>query len=217
MNEDAILSAQMDFYRRNRAGCAFAAFAAKDPRRYGWAQSVCAPSASDIDTVIRAGITDAAVTTISVILPAITTADALLAFALELRHSRLIVLGHKDQFEDSLCLGFRALVPPKLSWISGFAPFSFMPVTRRAPFVELALRVKPRPAYTVILKPAPDDAIHLADLDMLGMTKAAFQTLWDNSLTHTAKLLGHTPDLRSAAKTTFSLPLSLAGNLFDSW
>lgn len=217
MEASDILTAQMEFYRRNRAGCAFAAFAAKDHRKYGWTQTITAPNAPAIDALIQSAITDPKVTMVSAVFPTVDSPQALLAFADELRHCSRLTLGQKEAFGDSLCLGFRVLVPPKVSWISGFAPFEFMPVTRRAPYVELAFRVKPRPDYRVVLKSAPGNVIHLADLDLLGMTQAAFRTLWDNSLSHTAKLLGHAPDLRSAAKTTLSLPLSLVGTHFDSW
>lgn len=59
------------------------------------------------------------------------------------------------------------------------------------------------------MKEAPPGVIHLADMDMKGMQKIQFQSLWDGSFRNTERVIGHQPDLRSAAKTTFAIPLEL--------
>jgi len=45
-------------------------------------------------------------------------------------------------------------------------------------------------------------------MDMKGMGENKFKSLWFGSFDNTEKLLGHKPDLRSAAKTTFAVPVS---------
>ena len=57
------------------------------------------------------------------------------------------------------------------------------------------------------MKEAPENVLHLADMDMKGMGENKFKALWYGSLDNTEKVLGHKPDLRSAAKTTFAVPL----------
>lgn len=201
--------AQFDFYRRNRAGCLFAAIAAKHPMRYGWVQKVLPPREGAIDKVIEQAIGDRAVTMLSLIFPAINTPRSLIDLIHTLRKCRLVYLEQNHLFEDSRCFGFRARVDDLSSWISGFGPFSFFPVTRRAPYTEVTFRVKPRPNFKWVMKKSPPGVIHLADLDMLGMADAMFRTVWRATLKRTAQLLGHEPDLRSAAKTTFSVPTKI--------
>lgn len=57
------------------------------------------------------------------------------------------------------------------------------------------------------MKEAPEGVIHLADMDMKGMKDIQLQYLWDGSFKNTERIIGHKPDLRSAAKTTFAVPL----------
>lgn len=59
------------------------------------------------------------------------------------------------------------------------------------------------------MKEAPDGVIHLADMDMKGMSENKFKALWYGSLDRAEEVIGHRPDLRSAAKTTFAVPASL--------
>ena len=46
-------------------------------------------------------------------------------------------------------------------------------------------------------------------MDMKGMSENRFKSLWYGSFDRTEHLLGHKPDLRSAAKTTFAIPAQL--------
>lgn len=59
------------------------------------------------------------------------------------------------------------------------------------------------------MKKAPKNVLHLADMDMKGMNENKFKSLWYGSLDNTERVLGHRPDLRSAAKTTFAVPSRL--------
>lgn len=53
------------------------------------------------------------------------------------------------------------------------------------------------------------DVLHLADMDMKGMGENQFKSLWYGSFAKVEDILGSKPDLRSAAKTTFAIPLDL--------
>jgi len=59
------------------------------------------------------------------------------------------------------------------------------------------------------MKEAPLGVIHLADMRMHGMSENKFQSLWYGSFDNTERVIGHKPDLRSAAKTTFAVPVSM--------
>jgi hypothetical protein len=73
------------------------------------------------------------------------------------------------------------------------------------------MRVKDRPSYAKVMKPAPEGVLHLADLDMK-MSEAEFKAEWGESFKRTANILGHKPNLCSAAKTTFAVPSVLWGS-----
>lgn len=207
---DQILERQRQFYARRHAGCLFAAMAARDPEKYGW-RRVLVPelSADAIDRVTSEAINAPDTSTLSLLFPRVTTARDLLALVELLKTCTTISLAMVEEFGESTCLGFRALVGDKKSFVTGFGDFDFLPRTRRAPCVELVTRVKPRPAYDFVFKEAPSDTLHLADLDMKGMDFEVMKQLWDNSFVQTEGILGAKPDLRSAARTTFSLPTSL--------
>ena len=217
MKTSDVIAAQLEFYRNNKAGCAFAAFTAKAPQKYGWSQKVISPTAASIDAATEEAIASTETTMVSLIFPDVSTLESLLSLVATFQSTHYIFLEQNLVFDDFHCLGFRAKVGSFVSWISGFGPFDFFPVTRRSPFTEVALRVKPRPDYKHIMKKAPAGVIHLADLDMLGMAEAAFKKMWYGSLDRTAQLLGHKPDLKSAAKTTFSIPTTLTREHPEAW
>ena len=206
MDINDIKNKQLHFYRTSRAGCAFAAVAAKNPLRYGWIQVITAPESEAINSEIQKAISDNTITTLSLIFPSITTNKDLVLFLQTLRVCPAIFFEHETLYEESVCVGIRVKVGEIKSWVSGFGNYDFLPETRRTPYTEITFRVKPRPNYKWVMKKSPADVTHLADLDMLGITKATFLRLWSLSLHNTAIRLGHKPDLKSAAKTTYSIP-----------
>lgn len=208
VSAQGVAQEQLRFFRENETGCSFAALAARDPSKYGWHRVVIEPNASWIDVAIAEAVADPDTSTLSLIIPSITTSEELWEFLLELQQSRFIFVGLDEVIGADRCIGLRARVGEYQSWISGFGNFPSMPITRRAPFVELVLRTKPRPNYSVILKEAPAMVIHLADMHLRGITREAFAALWQSSLRRTAAILGHAPDLRSAAKTSFVFPVA---------
>ena len=209
MADKAIKLAQMDFFRKSKAGCIFAAVAAKDPEKYGWIQKIVTVDWNIIEQEIQEATTANSVTTLSLIFPSVTTDETLVGLVRELELCPSIVLEQNHVFEGSRCLGFRVRVDDFLSWVSGFGNFEFLPETRRTPYTEITFRVKPRPNYEWTMKKSPENVIHLADLDMKGLPKKEFINFWNSSLSNTANILGAKPNLKSAAKTTFSIPEKL--------
>lgn len=213
---DRIGKAQFDFFRKNKAGCLFAAIAAKDPTRYGWVQRIISPKADLIDAAVERAVRGKKTTMLSLVFPTVNTTGKLIHLIEVLCSTRTIMLEQNLEFDASRCLGFRASIGDLSSWISGFGPFKFFPNTRQAPYTEIAFRVKPRPSFKWVMKESPPGVIHLADLDMRGMADAMFRTVWRATMERTARLLGHNPDLRSAAKTTFAIPAELWSNIYSS-
>lgn len=211
MNDELlIISAQLDFFRQGKAGCAFAAFAASDPIKYGWIHKILAVDASAIDAEIESAINTQDVTTLSLIFPGVNSLETLLKLIEIISRCQYIFLEQDLVFNEYRCLGFRVRVDQLLSWVSGFGNFDYLPKTRQTPHTEITFRVKPRPNYVKVMKESPPSVIHLADMDMLGIADIIFKRMWYQSLDRTAQLLGYPPDLRSAAKTTFALPRNIS-------
>lgn len=209
VDRETVLARQLAFLKHKRAGCLFAAVAAHNPERYGWVHRFPDEHETAIDKCIAAAIDAPEVTMVSLLFPKVVTTQGLIRFITVLRRCEMLVLEQADSALGCTCLGFRAKVGEFRSYVTGFGNFSFLPKTRRTPFVEIVMRVKPRPNYEYVFKEAPVGVIHLADLDMRGMGRDKLQGLWDGSFVQTQKVLGEKPDLRSAARTTFSIPLHL--------
>lgn len=205
----AVIEIQRGFYVRGEAGCLFAARAAADPDRYGWRFTISESSPAAVGTVVEASIANPNVSSQSIIFPAIRSAEDLVRFLRVLPDVPRVSLAQEVEFEEMVCLGYRVDIGEARSYVSGFAALEFLPKTRRAPFAEITFRTKPRPPYKEVMKEAPAGVVHLADMDMRGMSKKEFTRLWGNSHSHVNDLLGAAPDLRAAAKTTFAIPTRL--------
>ncbi len=209
MHPDETVQRQLEFFSQRKAGCLFAAIAAGDPGHYGWRFRVLETDVNAIDGSITEAIDDPAVTTLSLLFPHLSTVDSFLDFVGSLKESKMLILDEQAECQGMICLGFRARIGELRSYVTGFGDFPFLPMTRRAPSVELTMRVKPRPPYEFVLKESPKDIVHLADLDMLGFSREKLEALWDGSFVQTKRVLGADPDLRSAAKTTFCIPIEM--------
>jgi len=209
MEDRVVIETQLEFYRNGRAGCLFAAHAAKSPEDYGWRFSVCDINAEYIEILIQSAITDASVSTQSIIFPRVISRDDLLELLSILATVPSVILEQQELFEDAICLGYRIKVDDLVSWATGFGGFGFLPKTRQAVFTEIVFRSKPRPQYEWVMKEASEGVIHLADMDMRGMSENQLKALWYGSFDNTERSIGHKPDMRSAAKTTFAVPVEL--------
>jgi len=207
MNISAIKEEQLDFYRSRKAGCIFAAIAAKNPEKYGWHQEVIDNDSTQIEQAISKAVESSSITTLSLIFPHVTSISDLINLIDTAGNLEIGNIERDEIHEDARCIGIRIRVNGDNSWVSGFGPFSFLPKTRQAPYTELAFRVKPRPVYDWFMKPPIAGVIHLADMDMKGVKKRTFVKWWNASLKNTKKVLGKTPDLKSAAKTTYAIPI----------
>lgn len=206
---DQILARQLRHVAERRIGCLFAAVAAKAPVKYGWIHDFAAVSAEQIDNSLSRAIDDPSVSTLSLLFPSVRTTEHLLDLLAELDRCKLVFLESSDEFEGNKCFAYRARVGTLFSYVTGFGDFKFLPKTRQTPYVELTMRVKPRPAYDFVFKEAPPNVVHLADLDMLGLKRERLWGLWNGSFAQTKSVLGDSPDLSSAAKTTYSIPMTL--------
>jgi len=205
--EADIIAEQLDFFIRNGSGCAFAAQAARDPSKYEWGHIVlpCA-DIEKLDERVMGAIADSSISTLTVIFPGVRSDDELATLIPKLVTDNLILHQTHDT-ETMRCYRFRATVNDDQSFISGFGPFDFMPITRRSPHTAIVMRVDARPPYAWHLKEPENGIIHVADMDMKGLSDRTLNRMWNNSFLRTRGLLGKKPDDESAAKTTFVFPL----------
>lgn len=209
MLSQSVIKTQLEFYKRGGAGCLFAAHAAHNPCKYEWRLSVCEASPEKIEGIVQEAIALPAVSTQSIIFPSVIHAKELGVLLSVLHEVPSFFLEQEEEYEKMMCLGFRARIGEKVSWVTGLGGFTFLPKTRQAVFTEIVFRCKPRPDYEWVMKEAPAKVLHLADMDMQGMGENKLKSLWYGSFDNTEKVLVHKPDLRSAAKTTFAVPLHL--------
>ena len=209
MRKKTIIETQLEFYRKGKAGCLFVAHAAGNPAKFEWRLSVCKIHKDDIEKLIQSAIELPDISTQSMIFPSVVTDQDLKELLWVLQETPSVVLEQQKEFEGAVCLGYRAKVNHLKSWMTGFGNFDFFPKTRQSVFTKIMFRSKPRPHYKKMMKKSPEGIVHLADMDMKGMSDNKFKSLWYGSFDNTENILGHKPDLKSAAKTTFAVPLSM--------
>ncbi len=202
-----IISEWFDFFKNFEAGCTFAAMAARKPGKFGWLAKVIKPLSAEIDSAIQIAINDPSVSTLSLIFPQVQTQSQLQQLLHEVKKIDAVWLEFTELFDEMICYGFRMNIGENHSWITGFGNFDFLPKTRRSPYTSITLRVKPKPYYEWIMKPSKENELHLADMNVYILSKRVFEKMWNASFERAKNLLGHNPDLKSAAKTTFCIPV----------
>lgn len=208
--EAQIISEQLEFFARNLSGCGFAALAARDPDHFEWGSKIILSSDyGKIDEYIAWAVAEPSVSTLSLIFPDVTSDQELDTLIPQLQ-TKLLILHELVDTEQNRCFRFRAQVNEDQSFVSGFGPFDYMPVTRRSPHTSIVMRVKERPSYDWNFKEPESGIIHVADMNMKGLSDRKLWRMWNNSFLTTAGLLEKKPDQESAAKTTFVIPLDRA-------
>lgn len=189
LDEDTIVAIQRDWHRRGQNGCVFAMHAASKLTARQWRYSIHA-SVEDVQLIrrsIRAALGDPYNEILSLVFPNIECrADVgelvRVALAAGFFQAGELTAG-------SGLVGLRYRIYDVESWVVGFAPLATLPLTRRAPFAELAIRTKPkvRPIHPDLNNEMSQ--AHLADVE-LGFDAAVVESLISKSKTRTAKILG---------------------------
>jgi hypothetical protein len=205
-----------DWHATGQTGCLFARLLARGASHEQWQSLVLSGSSRDelhdsISESAAKGI-DAALAApeceiLSLVFPGVQDAAALRATCeLLVEHSEISMT--EDRSHAGLVMVAMRLDVSgdgKLAWIMAFGPFDTWPATRRAPVLELAIRVKPKPARLFHKLNQDPTAAHLADSDPR-LTEEKMGKVFERTERATRDVLGSDPDHRSAAKTTFSLP-----------
>lgn len=208
LDEAAIIAIQRDWHSRGQNGCVFAMHAARKLSAEQWRHEIHCDLA-DADTLrqrIAAAVADPGNEILSLIFPAIVN-------PVDVRRLVDIIMAAgcyqaTATLDGSPLVTLRYQLGDVASWIIGFAPVQTLPLTRRAPFAELAIRTKPKsgPKHPA-LNNDPAQA-HLADVD-LGFIPEVTTRLISKSSRRTASILGGTlarAQTRGAkAKVTYDL------------
>lgn len=146
------------------------------------------PTANEIDETILELAGDKNTSTLSLLFPKVMNIAGLQNLIATLKQCKEITF-EETTYQNYLCIGLRVKISDKLSWISGFGPFDFLPKTRQAPFVEIAYRIKDRPEYDCVMKESPKNTLHLANINMGDISKEHFEIYSNASLENTKKIL----------------------------
>lgn len=220
---DLVAAIQRHWHQTGQNGCRFAQFLSNSPLQHNWDIVVVSRSedkswAHDILTEITRLVDEAvqnpAVQAISIIIPDITSADTLASLLHAFDTMPEWTVGICEELlpeagpsflpiEVRFNLGSSKVV----AWALGFGPFAFLPRTRRAPFTELALAVKPK-AFPLRHPGLNDDPLtaHLADIRVPQLDKEAYDNLWIETGRNKATILGGSNDALAKAKMTYLLP-----------
>jgi hypothetical protein len=207
--------AQRDWHIRGQTGCQFARLAALAAHALSWHYLVAAvaePIAAEFGVItsqLELAERDQGCEILSILFPAVTSPRQAVNIIYDFATQRGFWLERVSLDEDHLRLHLRYTLPgPKsAAWIMAFAPFDFMPNSRRSPYFELAIRVKPKPSE-IFHRINSDRAVaHLADAP-LTMPAKHWEDRWQSTLKRTRMILGHEPNQISAAKATLTVPRS---------
>jgi hypothetical protein len=214
-----IALAQRDWHVRGQTGCMFARLAARDAGILRWDYVVSEyagrsmSGALEIGAQVDRAAEDTEIQVVSIILPGVRDARTAVSAIRELAASTPFWLAKDTVEQGYLHLHLRYPVGagtgrPAEAWVMAFAPFHFVPNTRRAPYFELAVRVKEKPVRIFRRLNQDRSVAHLADVE-LEMPERHWEDRWRSTLRRTRMILGGEPDAISAAKSTLAVPESL--------
>lgn len=213
--------AQRDWHVRGQTGCMFARIAALQALTLRWDYTVIRDLSMEYSGAIErylSGIhSDPRIELASLLFPEVTAAEQAVDIVRNLVAATSFWLERDETRTGAQHLHVRYPVgtPGRTvqAWVMGFAPFKFVPNTRRGPYFELAIRVKEKPDRIFHRLTQDRDVAHLADVP-LTMSDRHWEDRWQSTLARTRMILGGEPNEVSAAKSTLVVPTDLlrAGN-----
>lgn len=204
-------AAQRDWHTRGQNGCNFARIAARRAMEVGWHSEYIA-SVDDIDRVddvMKSAEDNPESEIVSVVFEPMSPTD-LADTLVTLTEVSDFYLEKDELIDDGTRRQMFLRYPLKLgriaAWSMCFAPYDFMPNTRRSPFIEIATRVKEKPENLhPMLNGNPAEA-HLADLVLDRDPKHTAHRI-ATTVSRTETILGGKPSHITAAKSTIVFPV----------
>jgi hypothetical protein len=207
--------AQREWHTRGQTGCVFARLAARGASSLRWDYIVADEISSGsglyrgIGDKISQAISDEECQVVSVLFPHVTLPREAVHAIYGLAAWTPLWLERNITRKSNLHIHARYPVATRgvQAWIMAFAPFPFMPNTRRGPFFELAIRVKGKPEQIFHRLNQDRDLAHLADVP-LQMPEKHQEDRWRSTMRRTRMILDREPDEVTAAKSTIVIPLT---------
>lgn len=208
-----VAQVQADWHRQGQNGCIFAQILSADRPAYGWRTTVVprsetAEAAATIVEHTRAGVEDPDVRVVSFLLPWLTSEEDLAQLLKALAESPGWSVDGTSLDESHTNLAVRLALEGGTvsSWVLGFGSFGCSPMTRRAPFIEIVVPVKPKVAGQHRM----DDDMsrsHLADVPLSAFGDPKYEGLKERTKRHRLFMLGgDEEEMRAKAKVTFTIP-----------
>lgn len=210
---DLVAVVQAHWHAAGHNGCLSASFMSEQRAKYGWETWVigstgeAATDAAAIRGVVAPRIPDADAQVVSVLLPLLQTPGQLAEIFAELAGDEAWRFEDHGVEQDPelgavVRLGLTVDVGDEhWSEVLGFGPGAPLAYTRRAPFMELAIRTKP-PA-----EPEPDHRSFMANID-IDLDKPLFAEYWRETKRQRAARLGDAHTVRGKARVTTIVPLA---------
>lgn len=208
---DASVAAQQNWFKAGQTGCVFARLIATNFSGPAWPYLVMSDSEDGrtVDAAIDRLCESDGVEMVSLIYPeCITLAEFLTQIARLVDSSKFWVEKAEESAEGTSLWVRRPVAAGVQAWVMGFGPDPVLPPTRRAPFYELALRIKPKSGGEFHRLNQDPGAAHLADFPMT-MPPHHWEDRWATTYRKTRAILGHEPDHVSAARSTLTVPSDL--------
>jgi hypothetical protein len=212
LDEIAAVGAQRDWFQRGQTGCLFARLAANLsaeswPYLVWGSHEFDASAAVTLDAELDELALDGSVEMVSLLFPACKSIQEFRDIALGLVEVTKFWLEEIAVVDDEAVFQVRRSLSPDLdAWVMGFGPDESFPETRQAPFYELAIRTKSKSAEIFHRLNQDRGVAHLADFP-LEMPEHHWEHRWASTESRTRAILGHEPTAKSAARSTFSVPL----------
>jgi len=188
----------------------------------GWISSVLylpsdpnadASTAERISDDLTAAIADPDTEILSLLFPTLTSEDGADQVARVMLQVRGVVLEWQASVPGGTVVALRAPIDQHgtVAWLMGFGPFDRLPLTRRSPIAEIAIRTKVK-GSSIFWRLNQDRGVaHLADVD-LGLPDEHMEARWNGTRRRTSTMLDGVTSLATAAKGTFllSAPVDLS-------
>lgn len=220
-NEILVKQIQRHWHTMGQNGCMFAQAAIRKSEKYGWFHNVYRQSIDEVDDTtiqkidedISAAIADKNNQALSLLFPLVVSGNDAVSLINRLTTSKNILLASSGEESDVTTYQLRTPLKGNIqSWIVGFGPMEFLPITRKAPVLELAIRTKEKPENLPALLNSDPKTAHLADIPM-SMAFNVIERIWSASVNRTADLLGGIEERRNnkfaSAKVTFAIPTNI--------
>lgn len=208
---------QREWHIRGKSGCQFARLGALQANQLRWDYIVfngvdCSGRELDVlTTPILQATRDSKCQLLSILFPEVSSARELVNIIRRLTITKGRFWLERDEVDDNrilrLYLRYSLEDTKAQAWVMAFGPMKFLPPTRQSPYAELVIRVKPKPPDIFHRLNQDRNVAHLADIP-LEMPANRWEHRWSSTRSRTRMILGAEPDETSAARATFSVPLS---------